>query len=312
MEYWKEVLTSKCHVYSCDMVRLKFSFRQNSFEYLVKYFSNSYRIDIKVFTPNFSDFKYKYMYTIDYEYSSMTVGIGFNGSSREDLFLGFAEFNPNKCFQSEQCFFDLQVLFCNVWKYELVRWDLAVDIPIGRKYMSLVKDGRRYETVLYSQENKTEYLGVRNEPGRVKLYNKALEDKYTDVAELTRLELTCAGEWGANEIIAKLPLVDTVKQQSELNLSSDLSNTQRVLVELINASDAKTYYFKLLNASMQVKLRPYIFSDDNRIEYDRNAIDDVLRMLRRTLKNFEDGIYIPVPDRTIPEGREVNPFEEQV
>lgn len=307
MNYWREILTDQNHIYSCDMIRVKFWFRQDSLESLVKYFANSYRIDIKTYPLCTSDFKYRYMFTIEYNKSSMTVGIGFNGSTSEEYFLGFAEFNPNKCFQAEQCFYDLQVLFANIWKYELVRWDLAIDMPIGRKYMTLVKDGRRYENVVYSSENRTEYLGVRNEPGRTKLYNKALEDKYKDVAELTRLELTCSGDWNTSDILAKLPLVDTTKEQTELNLASDLSNTQRVLVDLINSSDAKMYYFKMLNRSMQVKLRPYIFDEHNRIQYDRNAIDQTLRQVKRMLDNFEKKFYFP-SKKNLPEN-DLNPFQ---
>lgn len=308
MEYWRECYDSLGYAYSCDMVRIRFEFRHSDFENLIKYFTKSYRIDIKVFPLCTSDFKYRHLFQITYDKSSMSVGIGFNGSNREESFYGFAEFNPNKCFVSDQCFYDLQILFSYSWKYELVRWDLAVDIPVGRKYLSLVKDGRRYENVLYSADNRTEYLGVRNEPGRVKLYNKALEDKYQDAAELTRLELTCSGEWGVNEIVAKLPFVDTLKDQNELIFASDLSNTQRVLIELINASDSKMYYFKMLNTGMQCKLRKYIFDDDNRIQYDRNSIDQILRQLKRTLQNFEDGFYFPEKKVFLQES-EVNPFE---
>lgn len=308
MQYFHECIDKNNYIYSCDMVRIKFEFRHSDFENLIKYFTKSYRIDVKVFPLCTSDFKYRHLFQITYDKSSMSVGIGFNGSNREDLFYGFAELNPNKCFVSDQCFYDLQTLFSYAWKYELVRWDLAVDIPIGRKYLSLAKDGRRYENIFYSADNRTEYLGVRNDPGRVKLYNKALEDKYQDYAELTRLELTCSGDWGVNEIIAKLPFVDRIKDQNELNLATDLSNTQRVLVELINASDSKSYYFRMLNCSMQHKLRPYIFDDNNRIQYDRNSIDQVLRQLKRTLKNFEDGFYFPEKKVLLQES-EVNPFE---
>ena len=308
MTYWQEIADKNGYTYSCDMVRLKFEFRQSDFDSLIGYFTKTHRIDIKIYPLCTSDFKYRHLFTIDYGKSSMTVGIGFNGAKREELFYGFAEFNPNKCFLSEQCFYDLQTLFGYAWKYELVRWDLAIDIPIGRKYLMLIKDGRRYENVLYSAENRTEYLGVRNESGRVKLYNKALEDKYRDEAELSRLELTCSGDWGVNDILGRLPFVDTLKVQSELNLASDLSNTQRVLVELINASDSKTYYFKMLNCSMQQKLRKYIFDDDNRIKYDRNSIDSTLRTLKRTLKNFEDGFYYPKQQIKQKSESEVNPF----
>lgn len=55
------------------------------------------------------------------------------------------------------------------------RFDVAIDIPVARSRLRLVKDQRKYTLMKYSNENMTEYLGVRSSHGNVKLYNKALE-----------------------------------------------------------------------------------------------------------------------------------------
>ena len=60
-----------------------------------------------------------------------------------------------------------------------------------------VKDQRKYTLMKYSNENMTEYLGVRSSHGQVKLYNKALERGLE--SDLTRLEITVDYErcsWG--------------------------------------------------------------------------------------------------------------------
>lgn len=74
---------------------------------------------------------------------------------------------------------------------------MAIDIPIARSRLRLVKDQRKYMLMKYSNENMTEYLGVRSSHGNVKLYNKALERGLE--SDLTRLEITVDYErcsWG--------------------------------------------------------------------------------------------------------------------
>ena len=68
------------------------------------------------------------------------------------------------------------------------RYDLAVDIPVKRFDVFLVKDSRAYIERRHGQEW-TQYLGAQSShPGRVKLYNKTVEAKLD--YPLTRLEIT--------------------------------------------------------------------------------------------------------------------------
>lgn len=68
------------------------------------------------------------------------------------------------------------------------RYDLAVDIPVKRFDVFLVKDSRAYIERRHGQEW-TQYLGAQSShPGRVKLYNKTVEANLT--YPLTRLEIT--------------------------------------------------------------------------------------------------------------------------
>lgn len=68
------------------------------------------------------------------------------------------------------------------------RFDLAIDIPVLRSNVFLVKDNRAYIERRHGQEW-TQYLGAKSSTvGRVKLYNKAVEAGLG--CPLTRLELT--------------------------------------------------------------------------------------------------------------------------
>ena len=100
------------------------------------------------------------------------------------------DFNPNKTaghvvFQKLLSFL---VLHTRPMHRTIKRFDLAVDIPVERFSVFLVKDARAYIERRHGQEW-TQYLGAQSShPGRVKLYNKTVEAKLN--YPLTRLEIT--------------------------------------------------------------------------------------------------------------------------
>lgn len=98
------------------------------------------------------------------------------------------EFNPAKVGKTAW-FAEFYHLLVSSAKYiDFKRFDVAIDIPVARSRLRLLKDQRKYALLEYSAENKTEYLGVRSSHGNAKLYNKALEQGVD--ADLTRLEIT--------------------------------------------------------------------------------------------------------------------------
>lgn len=279
MDYWKCSFDRNGYVYSCDMLRYKLGLRKDCLKALNRYFASPSRMDIKSYPLNTAQFKYRYLYTVTYGKSSMTAGLGFNGASSDDMMTGFFEVNPNKCFGSVQCLRDIQMLHDCTWKTEPVRFDLAVDIPLPRAGLSLAKDGRKYMLDMYSTDNKTEYLGVRNQGGFVKLYNKGLEQE-DDRSVLTRLEMTCEGGWDSGEIMARLPYVNTVFHAAGGDGLSGLNSAQRVLVRALRSSPERDELFKCLNATTRVKLRPFIYGDAGTVVYDESCITDVLGFIR--------------------------------
>lgn len=99
------------------------------------------------------------------------------------------EFNPNKAADSEvfQEVFGFLKSHTRPMHRIVRRFDLAIDLPIERMSVFLVKDARAYFERRHGREL-TQYLGPRSAHGRVKLYNKQLESKLS--YPLTRLEMT--------------------------------------------------------------------------------------------------------------------------
>lgn len=310
-DYWFTSTDQNGFVYSCDMLRYRLFFRNKDLEgdKLRKILCQWGRHDIKDYPLNTSEYKYRNLFTIDYgDSSKMTVGVGFNGTSKEDYKDGFIEVNPNKCFSSLQCLYDIQRIFDCCWSFELVRFDLAIDIPLPRELLSLSKDGRKYAMEMHSSSDKTEYLGGRNNPGYVKLYNKGREQG-DDTVDLSRLELTCDAEWSADQIVSKLPYVNTVQfvglPDQDLK---ELGSTQRALVRALRTSTDRDEIFKSLSANIRVKLRPYLYDDNTTLVYDTSCVHDVITGIRNFEKEMETKKYIAVTREDLEASKQVNRF----
>lgn len=134
---------------------------------------------------------YREMFKVPINDTSLVIGLGKVGKETDHK-TGFIEFNPAKCYPSEQ----LEYIYRRIEStpeisLELVRWDFATDYPIQRSEVSLLRDKRHYTFVV--SNGVTEYLGSRNKNGFVKLYDKQkeLEAKGITCKEpKTRLEIT--------------------------------------------------------------------------------------------------------------------------
>ncbi len=283
--------------YSVDMVRLKFEFsKDSSGNCLVNYIKRNDGVLFNVDSiRKYVLFKYQYHYTVKtLSGSVLVIEHWFHDDTAEGMRKGFIEFNPNK-FISEDDYYVLNgfltVLgddilyganyFTNV--FELVRWDLAIDFPELRDNMYLVKDKRNYQYI-NGRGGVTQYLGVRNSGGFVKLYDKTKESKLNET--VTRLELTFDGY-----DYPTLPQVYIKRQQQRLTL--DLNDTQLVLVDLLNRLDPheKTVYFNRLGRVLRNKLKDAVF-DDHQYEYDFQAIYNLIDKLNQLEKGYID----PSPD----------------
>lgn len=188
ISYHQPIYDEKGHIFSIDMVRidLKMQFHtlQKILDCLSFMFDSGY-----VHWNSFKICSYADNFTFDCaDGNSFWLGVGFRSSSNVITENCCLEFNPNKVgtHNTFQKVFELLNTFC---KYSsLVRYDLAVDIPFERSNVFLQKDRRKYRSVQVGFKTETEYLGARNSPGYVKLYNKTVESHLQAI--VTRFEIT--------------------------------------------------------------------------------------------------------------------------
>lgn len=254
-------------VYSCDMLRFKLQFKEDLIEEVVNRFGNYDRLDVTIYPLCTAPFKFRHLLKIDYNLSSATLGIGFNGADRFSMFDGFYEVNPNKCIKIEKCMQDIQYIFSCCWSVDLVRWDLAVDIPTRRSLVRLIKDQRTYSIVRNSVENFTEYLGQMDKVGRVKVYNKTIESNLLD--DVTRVEVTLPDIYNKVEFDKLFPVVMIQGYQSSIPFNDlTLNDTDKVLVELLRNCDNPDYYLKRLGRKKRDKLSEYVYSDCEKLHFN--------------------------------------------
>ena len=126
------------------MVRLSIDFNthsQNFCDYMTRIASVDLRYDVSYF-QSFKKFSYKHLWTIKDaldDSASWTVGLDYGGV-KDGVSQGFIEFNPNKCMQSPLFIEFFEVIRANSPIRELVRYDMAIDIPFllsALKYPSL-------------------------------------------------------------------------------------------------------------------------------------------------------------------------------
>lgn len=195
---------------SCDSIRLTFKLQSFSVDLLAVKLDTL--PDVKSVTMRGGKpGSYRWLFTVPLGdgFSSLTVGLGLvDGSGKIDDARGMLDFNPNKCAGSPEFWKVFRWLSgrCrsgSVCPAEVKRWDFAVDMPLSRDAVRLAKDGRKYSCEVSAAL--TEYLGVRGQVGRVKLYDKQAESGLE--SPLTRLEVTCAGDDTAADVLGRLPLV---------------------------------------------------------------------------------------------------------
>lgn len=194
-QYFMPVRSGTGDTYSIDKLILDFKLRggRQWSDAFFSFLNQSMAVYFKHWTTNRIG-SYKEQFTFDCgDGNSFWCGVGLNDGTGNVTNRVRLEFNPNKVAEN---YVFIQVFNClrslAVGPPGVVRFDLAVDFPVLRSDCWLLKDNRMYEEVRKSSEDRTQYLGERNKPGRCKLYNKALEAGLG--YPLSRLEITLSGE----------------------------------------------------------------------------------------------------------------------
>lgn len=259
MKYFREKIIDDV-TYSIDMLRLELEFgtRDEEFVRWVEHLDAFSDFDI-VYQSCFSPFKYRHLWTFKLE-DGISFVIGLNIAKTADK--GFIEFNPNKCAIDSRfmSFYDKLMTF--VISASIVRYDFAIDIPTNRDNCMMIKDHRNYQIIV--DKSKTEYLGVRNKVGFVKLYDKTVESNLD--YSLTRLEITCKpGE------VPNVPQIRIKLQQSEFPLSNSLSSTDLVLYELCQRVENPYLYIRKLDKKKYKKIKDLLECDQKAFEIDQHV-----------------------------------------
>lgn len=176
---------------------------------------------------------FREQFTIEHQDgTSFWIGAALN-SNRTEWGRIRMDFNPNKVASHEafQKLLSFLTIHSRPMHRSIRRYDLAVDIPLDRLDVILVKDQRAYIKRHHGREL-TEYLGSKaSTVGRVKLYNKSAEANLT--YPLTRLELTLDPSIAYSML--PLPVVYCI-------------NTHQVEIGELNLNDTERF---ILNALLQ-------------------------------------------------------------
>lgn len=203
---------------SIDNLRFRLKFRRDGGEWLKDHIDTFTCCDVsRSFTGKVIPGRYLVIGNFGYDdgtghADTVTLGIGqIAGNSKINMHKGFIEFNPNKLVKHKQFHVLLKKIAQYVDRAECVRFDFAVDVPKKRTDLMVVKDHRKYTYV--RSNGITEYLGVKNEPKYVKVYDKAAEQHIQ--ADLTRIEITCDGAWTIEGMADAWPKVHSWAIDSE-------------------------------------------------------------------------------------------------
>jgi hypothetical protein len=134
------------------------------------------------------------------------------------------DFNPAKVRYNKNFVNFFNYIKLNSKSYQVKRFDLAIDVPVRRDKCYLLKDKREYSEYRKSNEDLTQYLGRRSHHGRIKLYNKAMEQGL-DIP-LTRLELTI--DYSLRGALKEI--FPTVYVLNDYQIDVDISGTDKVLL----------------------------------------------------------------------------------
>lgn len=273
LSYNNYVTDKDGNTYSTDMVRVSLAADKASYQHIFDTVFQNEDYKKVTYKQSFKELQYHHFFAIDYYGSGVVkMGVSLNGTTRDQARGGYIEFNPNRFSNCEAFWEDYGRILDCIPDACLSRFDLAIDIPCPRDKLMLVKDGREYACFSKSSVDITEYLGQRNQPGRVKLYNKQLESALD--YPLSRLEIT------GTEDKLNIPVV--------LDLRRLPPGKDGVLIRTLADNPYRSLTLAALSPYMRRNVIKYM--SNNQITFDSKCIKDMLDYAvrigsgRRTLK----------------------------
>lgn len=270
--YYKKFIDKYGIIYSVDMLRITFKFNMDTYikhkdgsvervlgrDYFSQYLQHLADYDTDYEITHYDNFKawgYRHLYVVACNEWSSTLSVGFErGTRKEDALHGFIEFNPNKV-NGRLLNALYAVLRDCVREFHLKRYDLAIDFECARSLCRLDINGLHSYELHFDNGSYTEYTGVRNSVGRVKLYDKQAESKL-DYA-LSRLEYTLDASVDVNSMPAVL--ITAFQPSIDFELEN-LRGVEKALVGCLVEMDApsRNRHLKDLNRRARKKIEPFL------------------------------------------------------
>ena len=317
MYYYQSVKDNNGYIYSCDSVRLEIKVDVDTLERVSKFCAcncDKYYMSLKAFS-------YKHCFTFNipifkgdsYHNVSFSCLCGLNTFGK--IVTKFVvDFNPNKCMEFSYFKKFMVHLFLICFNFNLKRtsikditirrYDLALDVPYARERVFVrycCKGAKLHEVYETCPSNRTDYYGERNHVGRLKVYNKSLEDlkdkskaekdyfKENGV-EYTRIEIT-HDTCNVCDLISCLPNVYSPIYDWTM-LPSGFNSVDFVLVNACLENQDYIPYLKQSRKKWE-KLKDFILS--NELVFDIGCITkvltDIFRYTDPNTYNFGDLCY---------------------
>lgn len=219
---------------------------------------------------------------------SFWVGLGLN-EAKTNWGRVRIEFNPNKV-ALHSAFREVLALLntsSRAMHTAVTRFDLAIDLPVLRENVFLVKDNRLYLERRHGQEW-TQYLGKKSNIGHVKLYNKQIESKLSH--PLTRLELTLDPYAFYEDI--NMPTVYFIKDLQMTFDDMKLTDTERSILEAILNGHIK---LERLGRKERKKMENII---KNYVEYITITQEDYSEIIRQ-VKAYKEYPTVPLDKQNL-------------
>lgn len=262
-------------LYSLDKLRLSLKFSPSRLERIQTLLDTWLKADHSYSgsSNKLAGYRNWWVFSFD-EVGTINVGAGWNSpSGKVEANRGYIEFNPNKTDGQARELLDR--ISGEYVRVRANRYDLAIDCPIRRDSVRLIRDQRVYECVI--GDSMTEYLGQRSKPGRVKVYDKEKEAGLS--FPLTRIELTCDAEWGVDEVVKQLPACYAYGN----NEFDTLQRSTRVVALMGQAMESKGDIFEpwleMLNPHTRSKIRKAL-RNEVAISYSKECIEAMIGKVR--------------------------------
>ena len=266
--------------YSIDMLRFRLKAKPQEFEHIQKALDCwMTEGELQTYSNSGAIGGYRFMWAWRYDdpisakpHAKTSVAVGWchvEGSGKTNQGVGFMEYNPNKLHDQGAAL--IRYLQDQGVELEPVRYDLAIDYPVARDTVRMVKDGRNYECFI--SDALTEYLGQRNKPGRVKVYDKQVEAGLDE--PLTRVELTVDATWSAEQVLEQLPSVFSYEGDGFTGLRGITKAFALAIQAHMDKGDVAEPWLRLVDPKTKTKLRAAL-KGAVAVEYSQACVEHVV------------------------------------